>query len=177
MATEAVPFVASLPIIVPPTLSLEMLQSILAGCGATVSVEQLQSPSASVIVQIYTALLSIPLLQNTIAQYEVEKKETERKAVDMEMQLNDAERIKDEVEKRAEEDRIAKEEAIREKHSLTSQLAETKGTLEGLQSSADSGLQQSANVKGQLEKLQQEKRDVLEVLERERIENARRAGK
>lgn len=166
---------SGLPIMVPPSLSLDSLQSILATCGASISTDQLQSPNSSVILQIYTALLTIPTLRDSISQFGIERKEAEKTSVEMEMQLHDAERLKDEAEKRAEEDRAAKEEVILEKNQISSQLAQVQGTLDGLQSTAESGTRKSAEVKGLLEKIQQEKRDVLEMLERERLESARRA--
>jgi nucleoprotein TPR len=168
--------VAALPIAIPPTLSLDVLQAILSSCGASVNHDQLQAPTSHIIVQVYTALLSIPALRETISQLEVARSQDGRRNVDLEMQLHESEKLKDEAEKRAEEDRIAKETSIQEKNEMSSQLAEVKGTLESLQSNSESGSRQSAEVKGQLEKIQQEKRDILELLEREKLESARRAG-
>ena len=161
---------------VPPSLSLDAVQSVLAGCGASVTREDLQSPTANVVIQVYTALLAIPTLRDAVTQYEKDKKDTERRNVDLEMQLHEAERLKDEAEKRAEESRAAREDSIRECSDMSSQLAEARGTLQSLQSNAESGSQESAEAKGKLERIQQEKRDLLEMLERERIESARRAG-
>jgi nucleoprotein TPR len=166
---------SALSVEIPPTMSLDALQSILASCGASITADQLQHPTANVVLQIYAALLTIPTLRATIAQFDASKVEGERRSVEMEMQLHDAERLKDEAEKRAEEDRIAKEAAIQEKNEISSQLAQVQGTLDALQSNSESGSQQSAVVKGQLEKIQHEKRDILEMLEREKVESARRA--
>lgn len=165
----------TLSIAIPPTLSLDALQSVLHKCGATITADQLQNPTANIILQIYAVLLTIPTLQDSAAQSDTSKRDGERRSVEMEMQLHEAERLKDEAEKRAEEDRLAKEVAIQEKNQASSQLALLQGTLDGLQSNAETGSQQTAQVKGQLEKIQQEKREILEMLEREKVESARRA--
>jgi nucleoprotein TPR len=158
-------------------MSIQILLNVLGSTdgASAITEERIRAPDEALLLHIYNVLLTIPSLRDAITLHETQQKENERRKVDMESQLHEAERLKAEAETRAEEDRIAKEQAIKEKVEINGQLAQVQGTLAALQSTSDSGIQQSAEVKGRLEQAEQEKRDVLEMLEREKIESSRRS--
>lgn len=168
---------ARLPISLPSTVPIEKLLNVLGSTdgASAITEERIRSPDEALLLHIYNVLLTIPSLQDAITLHETQQKENERRNVDMESQLHEAERLKAEAEARAEEDRTAKEQAIKEKADINGQLAQVQGTLVSLQSTTDSDVQKSAEVKGRLEQAEQEKRDLLEMLEREKIESSRRS--
>lgn len=168
---------ARLPVNLPSTIPIEVLLNVLGSTdgASAITEDRIRAPDEALLLHIYNILLTIPSLRDAIGLHETQQSENERRKVDMESQLHEAERLKSEAESRAEEDRIAKEQAIKEKVEINGQLAQVQGTLAALQSTSDTGIQQSAEVKGRLEQAEQEKRDVLEMLEREKIESARRS--
>jgi nucleoprotein TPR len=168
---------ARLPVSLPAAMSVEALLAVLGASDGVQPIDEsrIRAPDEALILHVYSMLLSIPALRDTIGLHEKERHERERVSVDMEMQLHEAERLKEEAEKRAEENRQAKEEALRERLELAGSLAQVQGTLSALQSTVDGGVQQAADVKGRLDQTEKEKRGLLDMLEREKVENTRRA--
>lgn len=176
MASVGIPARPTLAVDVPADMPLDTLLATLNKDGAGLdSDERLRAPDADLILQLYRSILSLAPLVDAQATLEKDKEERERRTVDAESQLHEAERLKAEAEARAEDDRLAKEAALGEKMELSGKLAQVEGTLAALQSTSESGVAQSAEVAGRLEKAEQEKRDMLDMLEREKTECARRA--
>lgn len=176
MASVGIPARPTLAVDVPADMPLDTLLATLNKDGAGLdSDERLRAPDADLILQLYRSILSLAPLVDAQAALEKDKEERERRTVDAESQLHEAERLKAEAEARAEDDRLAKEAALGEKMELSGKLAQVEGTLAALQSTSESGVAQSAEVAGRLEKAEQEKRDMLDMLEREKTECARRA--
>lgn len=166
-----------LPVDLPPNMAPDALLAVLGSSDGAVPIDEarIRAPDASLILHIYRTLLTIPQLHDAVASHEKQRSEHERHTVDVETQLHEAERLQAEAEARAEDDRLAKQAALQEKMEISGQLAQVQGTLSSLQSSAESGTQTSAEIKGRLEQAEQEKRSMLELLEREKVESARRA--
>lgn len=182
MAPVGIPAPAStttLPLDLPVDLPLDTLLATLNKDGGeastTTTEDRLRAPDAELILHLYRSILSLAPLVDAQAALEKDREERERRAIDAESQLHEAERLRAEAEARAEEDRQAKETALSDKMALSGKLAQVEGTLAALQSNTESGVAQSAEVVGRLEKAEQEKRDLLDMLEREKTECARRA--
>lgn len=166
-----------LPVDLPSTISAELLVNVLGSTDGSTDIteDRIRAPDQALLLHIYRSLLSIPSLKEAISLHEQEKNERERRDVDMETQLHEAERLRSEAESRSEADRQAKESSLREKLDIEGQLVQTQSTLNALQSNTETSGQQAAEWKGRWDQAEQEKRGILEMLEREKVESARRS--
>jgi hypothetical protein len=186
--------VQRLPVSLPPTLDVATLQSVLSGIvdssllvptasgdGSTVSLlplEKITSPDAALILSIYTFLAGkLPDLQSSASKLESLQAESQRREIEVESTLNEAERTRAEAEQRAEAAAAEASSANAEKEKQREELERTRTELEVVKSSSESGSSALSQLQDRVVNVEQEKRDLLTLLDREKEESARRAGK
>jgi hypothetical protein len=130
----------------------------------------LASPDDSVILAVYSALSALA------SKYDAEVQARETREVDIESQLNASDHVRNEAEAKASQAMREAEAAEAERRSAREALDEKETELALLKASVQNGTAASAEIKAVLDKEQGEKKELLEVLGKERAEGRRRSG-
>lgn len=138
------------------------------------------NPTPTIINTLYKVLIHFPALLKDHEDLEKIQAEKVQRDAEVESALNEAERLRSEAHQRFESQRLQKEELEKQYSQVYGKVASLESELNALKSSnatQSGGLaDQNAEFKARLESVEEEKRGLLNELEREKTESNRRGG-
>jgi len=161
---------AALPLAVPAEVDLGALQSVLSDAVTPLSLERLAQPDEALVLAVYKALLK------STSELEAQRQARERADVDAEGALHTAQNAAKEAQERAarlEQEVTGAKEAVA---PLEREVTALKSENEQLKATQGAGAVTSKETSDRLQSIEEEKRGLLDMLDREKVDSSRKSG-